>query len=459
MVTVASTALREVRESVRAQGIKIAVIDDDPTGTQVVRDVPMVAGWDDDELAWAIERADPLFAVLTNSRALPEAEAQAINATIGRRLARLGDRLGFGIRAISRSDSTLRGHFPAEPEALAAGLGDRGQAIDAIVVCPAFPLAGRVTVDDVHLVRSGDALVPVGTTEYASDPVFPYHASNLVEWVRERAGGEALVTTISIDDLRDGGPDRVVERLFGARGVARYVVANAADDADLDVLALGVDRAERHGMRFVCRTGPSFLAARAGLAAPPALPVDTRPAQGPGLIVVGSHTALTTAQLASAQVRHELAIVTLDVDGVLAEDAEAAATIARASAGLRAALEGGDAALVTTRASAHAGRTDHGRQTSRAIADAVVDVVGPIVADTAIGWLLAKGGITSHDIAFRALRTRRAMVLGQVFPGQVSVWELGAGSVRPGLRYVVFPGNVGDEQTLARTLDWLKGAR
>jgi uncharacterized protein YgbK (DUF1537 family) len=59
-------------------------------------------------------------------------------------------------------------------------------------------------------------------------------------------------------------------------------------------------------------------------------------------------------------------------------------------------------------------------------------------------------------MALRALGAKRAIVLGQVFPGQVSVWEL-IGGVRTGLRYVVFPGNVGDRRTLAHTLDRLKG--
>ena len=63
------------------------------------------------------------------------------------------------------------------------------------------------------------------------------------------------------------------------------------------------------------------------------------------------------------------------------------------------------------------------------------------------GFLVAKGGITSSDVGIRALGVRRAWVLGQAAPG-VPVWRTGAESRFPGLSYVIFPGNVGDVNTL-----------
>jgi len=362
------------------------------------------------------------------------------------------------VRVISRSDSTLRGHFPAEPEALAAGLAAGGMDVDAILLCPAFPQAGRVTVDDVHLVRDGDRLVPVADTEYARDPAFGYRSSDLGAWVRERAGAGASVASLSLDDLR-GGADVVARRLLELRGRARYVIANAADERDLDLLALGIEIAEQEGLRLLYRTGPSFLAARAGLGTPDPL-TDREIAMpgGRGLLVVGSHTGLTTAQLEHARSEHELTTVMVDVDAVLGERADGAITaVTRAAAELRTALSEGDAALVTTRRPAHASRGAASLRTSETVADALVDIAAAVAADIALDWLVAKGGITSHDMAVRALGARRATVIGQLFPGQVSVWQLGEGSLRPGLRYVVFPGNVGDELALSRALRRLKG--
>ena len=66
-------------------------------------------------------------------------------------------------------------------------------------------------------------------------------------------------------------------------------------------------------------------------------------------------------------------------------------------------------------------------------------------------FLIAKGGITSSDTATRGLGVRRAMVLGQLLPG-VPVWELGPESKFPGMPYVVFPGNVGQPESVAEAI-------
>jgi uncharacterized protein YgbK (DUF1537 family) len=70
-------------------------------------------------------------------------------------------------------------------------------------------------------------------------------------------------------------------------------------------------------------------------------------------------------------------------------------------------------------------------------------------------YLIAKGGITSSDLATRALGVKRAMVLGQILPG-VPVWELGAESKFPGLPYIVFPGNVGGREALKEAVEKIK---
>lgn len=453
-----AAARDKVREQIEAEHVKLAVIDDDPTGTQAVRDIPLIAGWEEPELEWALRNAAPTFAVLTNSRSLDEGQAAAINFEIGERLPAVARRLDVDVRVISRSDSTLRGHFPAEPEALVQGLRHAGQVIDCILLCPAFPEAGRITCDDVHWVRQKERLTPVGETEYARDPVFGFSSSNLIDWVHERAGAEANAGSVTLQDIRGGGPRAIAERLLDLRKQARYVIANAADPGDLDVLACGLALAEQQGLRVVCRTGPSFLAARAGVAtAAPLDGADLAPPGGRGLLVVGSHTALTTAQLETAQERHALATVMLDVEALLGADASRrVAIVSDAAAALGGALAEGDAALVTSRARSPAEDRASSLRAGAAVADALVKVVRAVVDRQPIDWLIAKGGITSHDLAVRALGARRAVVLGQLFPGQVSVWTLGAGSLRPGLRYVVFPGNVGDELTLSRALDRLR---
>jgi uncharacterized protein YgbK (DUF1537 family) len=87
------------------------------------------------------------------------------------------------------------------------------------------------------------------------------------------------------------------------------------------------------------------------------------------------------------------------------------------------------------------------------VSAAVTEVVrGALPARPA--WVVAKGGITSHDVAVRGLGIRRATVLGQLLPGMVSVFRpIDAAPEVVGTPYVVFAGNVGDETTLASVID------
>ena len=92
------------------------------------------------------------------------------------------------------------------------------------------------------------------------------------------------------------------------------MVVDAADDADLQVVVVALLRAEAAGKTFVYRTGPSFVRARSGQQATPAIDAsrltaivaaaphrrgESRPDTEHGLIAVGSHVGLTTRQLDS----------------------------------------------------------------------------------------------------------------------------------------------------------------
>ena len=71
-------------------------------------------------------------------------------------------------------------------------------------------------------------------------------------------------------------------------------------------------------------------------------------------------------------------------------------------------------------------------------------------------FVVAKGGITSSDVGTKALRVRKARVMGQIRPG-IPVWQTGPESKFPGLPYVIFPGNVGAEDDLLRIAKTLIG--
>lgn len=171
----------------------LVVLDDDPTGTQSVADLPVLTDGTLEALTWALQQGAPAVYVLTNSRSLDPDEAERINVRVARAAFEAAATTGRTIDLVSRSDSTLRGHFPLEPLVLADEARTAGQRVDGVVVVPAFPDAGRITVDGTHYAGSPEAgYTPVGETEYARDATFGYTSSHLPDWVAERAAGTDL---------------------------------------------------------------------------------------------------------------------------------------------------------------------------------------------------------------------------------------------------------------------------
>lgn len=452
-------AMATIGDRVESQGTRIAVLDDDPTGTQSVHGVPVLTTWESADLRAALTQPSTAFFVLTNSRSRSRLEAAAISATIATRLADLADELGIDVEVISRSDSTLRGHFPAEIDALQRGFGQGGRRYDGVIVCPCFLDVGRVTVDDVHWVREGDQFVPAADTEFAADATFGYRSSNLRAWVQEKTEGRIPieeVRSVSLADIRGGGPRRVTELLQEAAG--RAVVVNAVSYADLEVFVLGLLDAEAAGRRFLYRTGPSFVRVRAGIEPRPVLrardiyPDGDRP--GFGLVVVGSHAALSTRQLEAAIALGGLHRIELSVPRLLGAGRED--EIDRAVEEIAERLPDCDVVLYTSRDLVRADDPDESLALSRSVSGALVEVVARLDRGRPPRFLVAKGGITSSDIATEGLGVRRAQVAGQLLPGAVSVWLLTADSDFPGLPYVIFPGNVGTADTLARVVSILR---
>jgi uncharacterized protein YgbK (DUF1537 family) len=452
-------ALDEIRARLVATGRKIAVLDDDPTGTQTVHGVPVLTTWAVEDLRWALVQPSPTFYVLTNSRSLPEEGAAALNREVASNLAVAAEQMGTDFVLTSRGDSTLRGHFPAETDALAEAIGGE---VDGVIFCPCYLEAGRLTAEDTHWVRQGQELHPAGETEFARDASFGYSSSNLRAWVEEKTAGRFAapeVASVGLTDIREGGPDRVSEVLRGVSG-GRPVVVNAASYSDLEVFVLGLLDAEEGGKRFLYRTGPSFVRARGGIPEKGPLSREElyrrRPRRGHGLVLVGSHVALTTRQLAGALELGGVLGVELSVPRLL-EVAEREGELRRVAAEVNAGLEASEVVVYTSREVVGGGPGRTGFEVGRAVSDALVEVMRRVDGELPLAFVVAKGGITSSDVGTRGLGVRRAEVAGQMLPGIVSVWILPEESAFPGLPYVIFAGNVGEADSLARVVEILRG--
>jgi uncharacterized protein YgbK (DUF1537 family) len=453
------THLRAViRDRLVADQHRICVLDDDPTGSQSVNGVSIVTTFDKAPLETALEAPGSTCFVLTNTRSLHEPDARAATATVARAALEIEAATGAPVELVSRSDSTLRGHVFAELDTIEQTRREvLGRGYDGIIFAPAFLEAGRFTEDNIHYARLSGAVVPVGETEFARDATFGYQSSDLRDFLAEVSGGRFArdsITALSLEDIRDGGPGRVAERL-GNLAKGAPVVINATRFSDLETCALGMLEVSATA-RFAIRSGPSFVRALGGIEPrPPLSAADIYPngkPRGHGLIVVGSHVGLTNAQLAGVAAHRDLPTITLGVDAT-----SSAASLARCADALRDALADSDALLVSDRTLRRGDSPEASLTIARQVSAGLVEVVRK-VRDAELGFVLAKGGITSHDIAVRALEIRRATVVGQLLYGMVSVFRpIEAPAAITGVPYVVFAGNVGDEHTLDSVLTTLDG--
>ena len=426
--------------------VKLVVLDDDPTGTQTVHGVPVLTDWSQEMLQRELRSAESAFFVLTNSRSMEPSDAHRINTEIGRQLLKAAQATGRGFQLVSRSDSTLRGHFPEELLALQEVFGP----FDAWLVLPFFEEGGRFTINDVHYVLDGRRAIPVAETEYAKDSTFSFFSSNLREWVEEKTGGRLKadeVASLSLVDIRQGGPERICDKLM-VLGSDSVCVVNLVTRRDLETFVTGLLRAEAGGRRFLYRAAASFVAVRAGIRPRPLLnSSDLEPLlEGHGgLTVVGSHVDRTTRQLRCLLEGAPLMKVEVQVDR-LTHPRQAGGEIERVTAAVDEGLaDGRELALFTSRKVVRSRDDGLLLEKQRTISAGVSRVIASLTVRPR--YIIAKGGITSSDVATRGLGVKRAEVLGQLLPG-VPVWRLGEESHYPGLPYVVFPGNVGADSAL-----------
>ena len=435
----------------------LVVLDDDPTGTQSVAGLPVLTRWERSDLDGAFATGAAAVYVLTNTRSLDEdAAADRNREVVEVALAAAAD-AGRRVTFVSRGDSTLRGHFPLETDVLSAEIAAHGGSVPALtLLVPAFPDAGRITVDSVHYwVTDGEA-TPVGETAFAKDATFGYAASDLRAWVQEKTGGRipaSEVTGLNIRTIRAGVD--AVEAFLRALPAGAVVPVDVVEESDMRVVALALHR--MRDLAVLLRVGPPYVRAHIGQEiAEPVRAEDIAFAHdGGGLVVVGSHVPLTTAQLEVLKTaRPQTVTIELDVRALIGSEREAHLDAqARAVA---AALVDGTVIVHTTRELVTGDDGDESLDIARRVSSGVVELVRRVLAITPPRFVIAKGGITSSDVASEALEIRRATVLGPMLPGLVSLWQPETGPA-VGIPYIVFAGNVGDADSLATVVATLAG--
>lgn len=408
--------------------MKTVILDDDPTGTQSASGVTVLLEYDEGLIRAALEQADSVY-VQTNSRAIDEASAVALVSDVRDAARRAAAGLGEQVQFVLRGDSTLRGHVFAETEQF---LDDDS----VIVFSPAFPDGGRTTVDGVHLVRIDGQDVPAHRTEYAEDPVFPFASGVLAEYVAEKSGRAAV--GIDLETLRSGSAAATIQ----AAPAGSVVLPDAVTNDDIRLIVEAITGARRSGRSVVVRSAAPLAAALAGVQSHGLLRHPLVPAPVPTLLACGSHTAGATAQLDAVAAVHGPAVVIPTEDAFADPVAAGHAAAEQARSQL---AERGLAVIATERnRSAEHNTLRHGELVMRALTVAVRSLVPEVEA------VIAKGGITSAELARTGVGASRAEVRGQVLPG-ISVWDLRSAEGAEKL-YVVVPGNVGEADALTEVL-------
>jgi uncharacterized protein YgbK (DUF1537 family) len=443
-VTARTSAGAAATTALRALDRPLVVLDDDPTGAQLLAGVPVLLEWDAPRIAQVLT-GSPSVHLLTNSRALSATEARSVVASAAAKAAAGKPDAAL----VLRGDSTLRGHLLQEYLGLCDALTP--SQTPPLLLVPALPSAGRVTVGGVHFIERRGERIPLHATEYATDGVFSYATARLLDWAEERSGGffrAADGVSVSLDDLRGShGARRVAAALAALADSGRPAVCapDAETIADLAVVAAGVALAFEDDLPFFVRCAPALVGLLAGTTAAGIVPP---PVADRVLVVCGSHVPTTTAQLARLEAKYPGTVVEVDLAACASDGDVEVERLADAASDL---LAGGDLAVIATPRMRAETTLRAGERIARNLARAVGRVTPPPAV------VVAKGGITSATILREGLAADGAEVVGPLMPG-VSLWRprtapRGSGSDD----YVVVPGNVGDDDLLVELVALLLG--
>ena len=394
---------------------KLVVLDDDPTGIQTVHGCLLITQWDEDSVRKGFADAEPFFYILTNTRAMTREDAEQVTREAMEMVVKVNQDYGYRLIIVSRSDSCLRGHFPLETDVMRQCLVEHGYSVyEKTPFCPAFIEAGRVTI----YMRDGERLIPVSETEFARDNVFAYHTSVLRDYIQEKGAN----------------PDD-------------YIIVNAQGYDELRAFAehLTSDIIPQTSS-IVIRSSSSLPKAISGIADIPLLDRTILKQAGVGCFFVGSHVKKTTQQLEHLLQQEGTCAIEVDVQRILDD---APLLMSETLDTIQQVVDMGLTPVVyTSRQEIRLDDANLRQHLGQQVSDFLVDIVYRLPFTPA--YLVGKGGITSHDILTKGLGIKSARVLGQIINSVPCV-------MAEKFPYIIFPGNVGNEQSLSEVFNKLKG--
>ncbi|SDK99203.1 four-carbon acid sugar kinase family protein [Natronincola ferrireducens] len=440
---------------------KIVVLDDDPTGTQTVHGVHIYTNWDYESILKGFKEKNRMFFILTNSRAFTTVKTKEVHEEIAKSIIRASEETGKKFIIVSRGDSTLRGHYPLETLVLKNTIEKISDIkIDGEIIIPFFQEGERYTVDNIHYAYDGDELVPVAETEFAKDKTFGYSNSHLGKWIEEKTEGEYKsqdITYVSIKELRALEYNNITNKLLKVDNFNKVVV-NALDYIDIKIFITALMRAINENKNFILRSASSVTKIIGGIKEKSLLSseelIDKDNPNG-GVVIVGSHVNKTTKQLENLIERVDIEPIEFNQHLVLDDEAFSKELNRVINLAEESIVQGRNVVVFTKRERFDLGTTN--KEEELIIAVKISNAITSIVERLKLkpSFIVGKGGITSSDIATKGLAVKKALVIGQIRPG-VPVWLTGSESKFPNIPYIIFPGNVGNENDLTEIVKLFK---
>nr|YP_002049123.1 hypothetical protein PCC_0475 [Paulinella chromatophora]ACB42913.1 hypothetical protein PCC_0475 [Paulinella chromatophora] len=449
---------------------KIVIIDDDPTGSQTVNDCPLLLRWDQSILRVNLRGNYQFLFILANTRGMIASEAADTILKICQSIkqALLSESIKDWL-LISRGDSTLRGHFPLEIDSINTELGP----FQATFFVPSFLEGKRRTVNGVHLLNS----LPVHKTPFACDHLFDFDTSFLPNFIEKKSHCRLIasnIVQINVKLLNRAISNDVVLNILKYQLMSltnnAFVTVDAESYEQLRVFSLLIKKVcfpeYWNGIRknFLFQTAAGFIASLVDFRFQQILPIYLSKLRRksytgkilPGLIVVGSYIPLADAQLDALLadpgcVGVELPIaklinlikqplpteIVIRLERQWFQELQEILVMERTPV------------LFTSRGELTFDSSEERLQFGYNLAQLMARLVSALAPQ--LGYLISKGGITSHILLAEGLNLGWVYLDGQILPGLSMVRQLEdvwVSQCFKGLPILTFPGNLGDNGTL-----------
>nr|AUG32463.1 hypothetical protein PLO_469 [Paulinella longichromatophora] len=449
---------------------KILIIDDDPTGSQTVNSCPLLLSWDQANLRTNLRNSSPLLFILANTRGMPADAASKVVSDICQSLKKA--LLYEGIDdwlIISRSDSTLRGHFPIETDIITTELG----YFQATFFIPCFLEGHRKTIDAVHILEG----IPIHKTPFARDHLFGFSTSFLPQFISQKSNSE--IKEKNVVQINSNFLDKaivsnesyqILEQQIRALNKNAFVVVDAQNSEQLKTFSSVMKKicfnksSHQENKRFLFRSAASFITELADL---PPQPLNIkqlcnlrrRNSEGeplPGLIMVGSYVPLADSQLENLLADPLCTGLELPLSQLVNILKEPTSTKIIAQFEQKwfqelqtIIINHKTPVLFTSRGELNLPCSEERLVFGRKIAELMARLAAALAPQ--LGYLISKGGITSQLLLTTGLNLSWVYLDGQILPGLSLVRQLQniwVSSAFQGLPILTFPGNLGNANTL-----------